>query len=209
MKKISLLLVGVLALFSCEQEELDNFVESSGVWQVMTRAIGSSADFDPISELAEIPVNILNIGNSKQKYLTCKEKGTEICLTDKDDGSLRQRWYLKYGRTIVVAGGNNRVTSDTYGVVTPNNYLSSEIPDNLRLSYWNKSTFDSPLAGPGLSFNCLADANCMIYTMYGNFNTGLSSYYLQSESSTSSSVKFKTNNSSSLALWEIVPVGEI
>lgn len=25
MKKISLLLVGVLALFSCEQEELDNF----------------------------------------------------------------------------------------------------------------------------------------------------------------------------------------
>ena len=31
MKKISLLLVGVLALFSCEQEELDNFVESSGV----------------------------------------------------------------------------------------------------------------------------------------------------------------------------------
>ena len=101
MKKISLLLVGVLALFSCEQEELDNFVESSGVGQVMTRAIGSSADFDPISELAEIPVNILNIGNSKQKYLTCKEKGTEICLTDKDDGSLRQRWYLKYGRTIV------------------------------------------------------------------------------------------------------------
>ena len=41
MKKISLLLVGVLALFSCEQEELDNFVESSGVGQVMTRAIGS------------------------------------------------------------------------------------------------------------------------------------------------------------------------
>ena len=52
MKKISLLLVGVLALFSCEQEELDNFVESSGVGQVMTRAIGSSADFDPIRELA-------------------------------------------------------------------------------------------------------------------------------------------------------------
>ncbi len=27
MKKISLLLVGVLALFSCEQEELDDFVK--------------------------------------------------------------------------------------------------------------------------------------------------------------------------------------
>jgi len=45
---------------------------------------------------------------------------------------------------ILPSMGNNRVTSDTYGVVTPNNYLSSEIPDNLRLSYWNKSTFDSP-----------------------------------------------------------------
>ena len=138
MKKISLLLVGVLALFSCEQEELDNLWKVVVWGQVMTRAIGSSADFDPISELAEIPVNILNIGNSKQKYLTCKEKGTEICLTDKDDGSLRQRWYLKYGRTIVVAGGNNRVTSDTYGVVTPNNYLSSEILTIFDLMLLNK-----------------------------------------------------------------------
>lgn len=74
MKKISLLLVGVLALFSCEQEELDNFVESSGVWQVMTRAIGSSADFDPISELAEIPVNILNIGTLNKSILLVKRK---------------------------------------------------------------------------------------------------------------------------------------
>ena len=39
MKKISLLLGGVLALFSCEQEELDNFVESSGVGQVMTLSL--------------------------------------------------------------------------------------------------------------------------------------------------------------------------
>lgn len=165
MKKISLLLVGVLALFSCEQEELDNFVESSGVGQVMTRAIGSSADFDPISELAEIPVNILNIGNSKQKYLTCKEKGTEICLTDKDDGSLRQRWYLKYGRTIVVAGGNNRVTSDTYGVVTPNNYLSSEIPDNLRLSYWNKSTSREQVGNAKPNNDRLCTFHCLHQTL--------------------------------------------
>ena len=45
MKKISLLLVGVLALFSCEQEELDNFVESSGVGQVMTRR---KCSIDPV-----------------------------------------------------------------------------------------------------------------------------------------------------------------
>lgn len=44
MKKISLLLVGVLALFSCEQEGLDNIMEISDVEQVKTRTAGSIAD---------------------------------------------------------------------------------------------------------------------------------------------------------------------
>ena len=43
MKKISLLLVGVLALFSCEQEGLDNIMEISDVEQVKTRTAGSIA----------------------------------------------------------------------------------------------------------------------------------------------------------------------
>ena len=34
MKKICLLLVGVLALFSCEQEELGDFIESNDVTQL-------------------------------------------------------------------------------------------------------------------------------------------------------------------------------
>jgi hypothetical protein len=65
MKKISLLLVGLLAMFSCEQEDLDSMV-NSGTGQIETRAVASSiADFNPINELAGIPVNILNIGNTK------------------------------------------------------------------------------------------------------------------------------------------------
>lgn len=67
MKKISLLLVGVLALFSCEQEGLDNIMEISDVEQVKTRTAGSIADLDPIIELDGIPVNILNVGNTKRK----------------------------------------------------------------------------------------------------------------------------------------------
>ena len=69
-------MVGVLALFSCEQEELDNFVDSSGVGQVLTRAIGSSADFDPISELAEIP---------------------EMCIRDRMEGGFCQLIQNGYG----------------------------------------------------------------------------------------------------------------
>lgn len=45
MKKISLLLVGLLAMFSCEQEDLDSIV-NSGTGQIETRAVASSiADF--------------------------------------------------------------------------------------------------------------------------------------------------------------------
>ena len=52
MKSIRYLLIGVLALFSCEQEELDNFVESSGVGQVilMGRPNGQK---DPNTVLAQ------------------------------------------------------------------------------------------------------------------------------------------------------------
>lgn len=79
MKKICLLLVGVLALFSCEQEELGDFIDND-LTQLQTRAASSIADFDPISELVEIPVNILNVGNVRQKYLSCEAKGTDISL---------------------------------------------------------------------------------------------------------------------------------
>lgn len=44
MKKICLLLVGVLALFSCEQEELGDFIDND-LTQLQTRAASSIADF--------------------------------------------------------------------------------------------------------------------------------------------------------------------
>lgn len=94
MKKICLLLVGLLAMFSCEQENLEGIVQS-GAEQVQTRATTSSiADFNPIYELDGIPVNILNVGNTSRRYLSCAPSGSEMSLYTKDDGSLRQRWYI-------------------------------------------------------------------------------------------------------------------
>ena len=84
MKKICLLLVGVLALFSCEQEELGDFIDND-LTQLQTRAASSIADFDPISELVEIPVNILNVGNVRQKYLSCEAKGILRPLRERQD----------------------------------------------------------------------------------------------------------------------------
>lgn len=104
MKKIYLLMVGVLFLFSCEQSELD-FVgdNSTEVASANTRSASSIADFDPISELGEVPLNILNVGNTKNRYLSCVQKGLKVNLFNKDDGSLRQRWYI--GSGIKVVGG--------------------------------------------------------------------------------------------------------
>ena len=70
MKKISLLLVGLLAMFSCEQEDLEGIVKSD-TEQVQTRAtMSSTADFNQITELDGIPVNILNVGNTSRRYLS-------------------------------------------------------------------------------------------------------------------------------------------
>ena len=69
MKKIALLLFGLLAMFSCEQEDLEGI--KSNTVQVQTRAVTSIADFAPINELTGIPMNILNVGNTRRSYLSC------------------------------------------------------------------------------------------------------------------------------------------
>lgn len=73
MKKFIWLIVGTLILFSCEREEFDAF-DGGSRSGVRTRAASSIADFDPINELVRIPVNIMNVGNTRNKYLSCGQK---------------------------------------------------------------------------------------------------------------------------------------
>lgn len=99
MKKI-LLVLSVFVLLSCEQEDLNNLVDNSKVETgqqsaVKGRAASTIADFDPITELKDIPVNIINVGNTKNKYLSCVKDGNKVDLYNKDDNSLRQRWVYK------------------------------------------------------------------------------------------------------------------
>lgn len=104
MKKISLLLVVLLAIFSCEQEDLEGVVRSDAE-PVQTRTATSIADFDPIAELNGIVVNILNVGNTSLRYLSCAKSGNKVDLYNKDDGSLRQRWYISFNSHIISMGG--------------------------------------------------------------------------------------------------------
>lgn len=202
MKKISLLLVGVLALFSCEQEVLDDFVDDDFI-QVGTRAVSSISDFDPISELVEIPVNIVNVGSENKKYLTANISKNTVSMASTDDGSLNQRWYIK-DRNIIPLNGNvssPKVTmllpkiGKDYPILENNLYLPGSVSilspnfykldDNTYQIYQLRFEGSSPIGGTGKS--------------YGG--------YLQVKDKASSEVKYRSDGSSTTARWQIVPVG--
>lgn len=111
MKKTGLLL-GLLALMACEQQELEYMENNAGIDMatpaVQTRAATNSiSDFDPLSELEGIPLNIINVGNSKNKYLSAKTSDNKVVLYNKDDGSGRQIWHLGMDNIITLKKGNS------------------------------------------------------------------------------------------------------
>ena len=128
MRKISLLLVGLLAMFSCEQEDLEGIVKSD-TEQVQTRAkTSSTTDFNQITELDGIPVNILNVGNTSRRYLSCAPSGSEMSLYTEDDGSLRQRWYLRSGNIVLVGGHSTMPAFPSIAAVIAPNATDNSTP---------------------------------------------------------------------------------
>lgn len=199
MKKISLLLVGLLAVFSCEQEDLEGIVKSDA-GQIQTRATTSSiADFDPISELANIPVNIINVGGKKYKYLTVGPTDKYVWLAETDDGSLRQRWYIKNNNLILV-GGNSSIPTPYVGVM-PND--KKEYPILVGMSSPIYPNF-SPFTGyNGDSYNIKG-----LKSIPGIGISYEDAGYLQAKDENSSDLKYRPNSSSSIARWRVVPTGD-
>lgn len=199
MKKIWFLMLGLLAMVSCEQEDLDSMVKGNAQ-QVQTRAATSVADFDPIAELADIPVNIINVGSKKYKYLSALSEGRTVRLAESDDGSQRQRWYLR-NSNIILVGGNSTVTPSSLGVIPVLNkdypYLASYSPSFTRCapflgynndSYNIKGLSPNPVPGPMVSY---VDAG-----------------YLQAKDENSNELRYRNDYSSAITRWRVVPVGE-
>lgn len=195
MKKIALLLVGLLVMFSCEQEDWNGIVDSNTT-QVQTRATTSIADFDPIAELANVPVNVINVGNTKYKYLTVGPTGKDVWLTETDDGSMRQRWYLKGGNLVLVGGNSFPIGSPVVVPELNKDYpvlggYSAPFVCSPFKAYNDDSYYIegfSPVPGPLISY------------VYAG--------YLQAKDETSSDLKYRTSNSSAISRWKVVPVGE-
>lgn len=202
MKKI-LLLLSVFVLFSCEQEDLNNLVDNSKVETgqqsaVKGRAASTIADFNPIDELKDIPVNIINVGNTKNKYLSCVKDGQKVDLYNKDDGSNRQRWYIDSG-SILLVGGHVRSNEKKISISCENSFAKECSP---RLEF-------TPIGG-GISLSYYWENVGTSYYNIVAFSMDLinPTKYLQSESVTGASLKFGANNSGTLAQWEIKPVGD-
>ena len=183
MRKICLLL-SVFTLISCEQEDLNNLMGNSKVeieqhsTIISNKVAGTIADFDPIAELEDIPVDLYN----------------------KDDNSLRQRWYINNGG-IYLVGGHDLSNSKTISIFTGG--LTQESSPILTFT-----TPSKPWEGLPLSYQWLRVGSSYYNIVAYPFGGSNVTKYMQSESNTGSSLLFKTANTGALAQWEVRPVGD-
>lgn len=208
MKKTGLLL-GLLALVACEQQELEYMEGNSGIDMatptVQTRAATSSiSDFDPLKELEGIPLNIMSVENTKNKYLSAKTSGEEVVLYNKDDGSGRQRWYYDGLRFNLKKGREE--CSKGYRLSLVGSPMFSGIPTKLALI-----NTTSLIASPLPSLVPVNDQEYIFGWPVFNPSSPVSGYHcVEPKSSTSDELTIRERNSGAYDdyyHWVITPVG--
>lgn len=207
MKKI-LLLLSVFVLFACEQEDLNRLVDDSKAEVGQQSAVGSRAastiaDFDPIAELDGIQVNLLNMGTTPYKYLSCVKKGNKVDLYDRDDGSMRQRWYI--GRTYIRLVGGNQGSEGINTYVIPDNY-TNEGPSPVLARQFG-SPIIAPLFWSG-GFEFINDDLVIALFPWLGVSLYQDKQYLQPETRGSNTLKYKKGNNDMSTHWRIDLVGD-
>lgn len=206
MKKI-LLLLSVFVLFACEQEDLNGLVDESRaeVGQQSaagSRAASSIADFDPIAELEGIQVNILNMGTMPYKYLSCVEKGNQVDLYDKDDGSMRQRWYVG-GNFIKLVGGNQTFEGkDAY--IKRNGFNVEEPYPVLGTQGYPQEALSGNLTYINGDLVVVFPASFVFPSLGGSTEAR----YLQPEAKNSNNLQYKKGNNDMSTHWRLELVGD-
>lgn len=124
MKKFAIIFLLIITAIACSDDVFESEAPKrdgvATVTNIVTRSGEEMPDFDAIKELEGIPVNIINVGHkNKIGYLTASPTGNGVSVYTHDDGSLRQRWYIKpvpgfyppipqqNNHAVVLAGGNN------------------------------------------------------------------------------------------------------
>lgn len=99
-----------ILMFACNSEIFDTDNEL----ELKTKS--SSTVHSPLVQLNDIPCNLLLQGSGEFNFLSAREHNWELRLHNIDDGSLRQRWYLRainpnnpdLGYNIILQGGSDR-----------------------------------------------------------------------------------------------------
>ena len=99
------LLVALMLACNSEDVGMDNNQE--------LKTKSSSETISPITQLSDIPCNLLLQETGDPMFLSARPSNWELRLHGLDDGSLRQRWYLRQvnsnsGYNIVLQGGSDR-----------------------------------------------------------------------------------------------------
>lgn len=223
MKRILILSILTLALYSCEKDLIEQEQEmpesSKATVNIQTRA-GTIYDFNPLTELNDIEVHIVNVGNTDRKYLSAMPYGNNLNLSETDDGSNRQRWFIaasymgSYTEAFCssyLVGGNSASTPSVKNLAfTPNDPSLSEtfpilvkfIPKAIASSMLTyKEIYGTPYYTISSSY---IEGGGIMRTNGSNINT----LYMQAESGNGSGVRFRQNQYTDLAKWEVQPVGE-
>lgn len=174
-------------LFSCEKDDfVENSIETQKNTVSVTRAVNVPS---PLDQLAGIPVNIRNAAS--KKYLSTASKGDKVDLYTKDDGSLRQRWYVSHD-AITLVGGNRDYPGGVIACLsfTSNRPLLMPPSPLLMLPSLARTQDPSSYRIEYISFD---------FKMYG----------LQPENENSNTLIFSPNGlDQRIAMWEVYPIDE-
>lgn len=222
MKKLFLLLT-VLVLFSCENNDLDFYnktvvenVEKSDCSAPLTK---SSTIPDPIDQLSGIPVYIKVVGKmiNGQNFLGVNAKGNWVGLQSFDANSLRQKWYIPnrhsifLDRYVALVGGNSSYKEPI--ILTT---IDSKKKCYPRLNEQISGGTSTTSTASALAF--IMVPNTSYYYIKSTYPEKLSyplpspdsfKSFMQPESSNGYNLIFDNNiNKGGNTLWEIIPVEE-
>jgi hypothetical protein len=221
MKKLFLLLT-LLVLFSCENNDLDFYnkqvVENVEKRDYSTPLTKSSTIPDPIDQLSGIPVYIKVVGkmNNSQNFLGVNAKGNWVGLQSFDANSLRQKWYIPnrhsifLDRYVALVGGNSTYKEPI--ILTTIDSKKKCYPQlHEKIS---GGTITSTVSA--LAFNMVP--NTSYYYIQSTYPQKLSDpipspdsfkSFMQPESSNGYNLIFDNNiNKGENTLWQIIPVEE-
>ena len=212
MKKKLFLLCVSLAMIACEQSELDNLVNVGAENPVQTKAIAASiADFSVVDGLSDVPVNILSVRNTGNRYLSCTQSNETVDLYNCDDGSGRQQWLFKYGG-LVIYGGHTGIAENVCGALVPNTVWTNTQPTSVLLRNIEITTGLPPIfALPKWNVECDGEEYVKLVCPFAtsSFPVSITNYYLVASSQNSNSLSLlESPGNSALSQWQIVPIGE-